>query len=83
MLGIANLMPDCWLEVSLHQGSSCYRPTLSKVFLGPRANAELVLKLLLIVILKISSYTNVILTFEFDFGLDHNVHGGYGRGRPT
>jgi hypothetical protein len=30
------LMPDCWLEVSLHP--------LSVAFLGPRANAELVPK---------------------------------------
>jgi hypothetical protein len=57
------------------------------VFLGPRANAELVPKFLValhvshaalaMVTLKISPYTNVTLTFDFDFGLDHPVHGGY------
>jgi hypothetical protein len=35
------------------------------------------------VILQISSYTNVTLTFDFDFGLDHTVHGGYGCGSPA
>jgi hypothetical protein len=35
------------------------------------------------VTLKISPYINVILTSDFDFGLDHPVHGGYGRGNPT
>jgi hypothetical protein len=43
MLGFADLMLDCWLEVS------CIREILwlansIKVFLGPRANAELVPK---------------------------------------
>jgi hypothetical protein len=28
--------------------------------------------------IKISPYANVTLTFDFDFGLDHPVHGGYG-----
>jgi hypothetical protein len=32
------------------------------------------------VTLTISPYTNVILASDFDFGLDHAVHGGYGRG---
>jgi hypothetical protein len=32
---------------------------------------------------EVSPYTNVTLIFYFDFGLDHPVHGGYGRGRPT
>jgi hypothetical protein len=51
------------------------------VFFGPRANAELVLKFhaalhashtaLPKVTLKISPYTNVTSTFDFDFGLDH------------
>jgi hypothetical protein len=59
-----------------------------KVFLCPRANAELVPKLhiavhanhaaLPMVTLRISPYTNVTLTFDFDFGLDHPVHVGYG-----
>jgi hypothetical protein len=57
------------------------------VFLGPRANAELVPKFhfalhaLPMVTLKISPCTDETLTF--DFGLDHPVHGGYGRGSPT
>jgi hypothetical protein len=34
------------------------------------------------VTLKILPYTNVTLTFDFDFGLDHPVHGGYGWGSP-
>jgi hypothetical protein len=51
------------------------------VFLGPRANAELVPKFhvalhsshaaLPMVTLKTLSYTNVTLIFFFDFGLDH------------
>jgi hypothetical protein len=70
-------------------GRSCDWPTRSRisiVFLGPRANADLVPKFhfalhasyaaLPTVTLKISSYTNV--TFTFDFGLCHLVHGGYG-----
>jgi hypothetical protein len=68
-------------------GRSCDRPTRSGffvIFLGSRANAELVPKIhvalhaspaaLPMVKLKISPYTNVTLTF--DFGLDHLVHGG-------
>jgi hypothetical protein len=64
------------------------RSRFSMVFLGPRANAELVPKFhvtlhvspaaLPVVTLKILSYTNVTLTFDFDFRLDHPVHGGYG-----
>jgi hypothetical protein len=70
-------------------GRSCDRSTRSRfsvVFLGPRANAELVPKFhvalhishaaLPLVTLKISPYTDVTLTF--DFGLDHLAHGGYG-----
>jgi hypothetical protein len=73
----------------LASGRSCDRSTqsmLSMVFLGPRANVELVPKFhvalhashaaLPMVSLKILPYTNVTLTF--DFGLDHPVHGGYG-----
>jgi hypothetical protein len=69
----------------------CDWPTRSRfsvVFLGPRANAELVPKFhvalhdshaeLPMVTLKISPYTNVTLTFDFDFRLDRPVHGGYG-----
>jgi hypothetical protein len=58
----------------------------SVVFLGTRANAELVPKFhvalhashaaLPMVTLKISPCTNIILTF--DFGLNHLVHGRYG-----
>jgi hypothetical protein len=61
-------------------GRSCERPTLptlSVVFLGPRANAELVPKFhvalhafhtaLPMVTLKMSPYTDVTLTFDFDF----------------
>jgi hypothetical protein len=60
------------------------------VFLGPRANAEFVPKFhvalyashaaLPMVTLKISPCNNVTLTFEFDFGLDHPVHGVMGEG---
>jgi hypothetical protein len=28
--------------------------------------------------INISPYTNVTLTFNFNFGLDHPVHAGYG-----
>jgi hypothetical protein len=35
------------------------------------------------VTLKVSPYTNVILTFDFEFGLDHPVHEGYECGSPT
>jgi hypothetical protein len=35
------------------------------------------------VTLEISPGTNVTLTFNFDFGLDHPLHGGYGWGSPT
>jgi hypothetical protein len=88
IFGLADLMPDCWLEVSLHSKGPATGQRFSVVFLGPRANAELVPKshvalhashaALPMVTLKISPYTNVILTFNFDFGLDHHVHGGYG-----
>jgi hypothetical protein len=72
-------------------GRSCDRPTRLRffvVFLGPRANAELVPKFyvalhashaaLPMVSLNISLYTKVTLTFGFVFGLDHPVRGGYG-----
>jgi hypothetical protein len=58
------------------------------VFLGPRANAELVPTFhvalhashaaLPMATLKISPYTNMTLTFEF--GLVHPVHGDMGEG---
>jgi hypothetical protein len=35
------------------------------------------------VTLKISPCTNMTLTFIFDFGLDHSVHGGYEWGSPA
>jgi hypothetical protein len=47
MLGLAYLMPDCWLEVSLHpEGPATGQldQDVSVVFLCPRANAELVPK---------------------------------------
>jgi hypothetical protein len=53
----------------------------SKCWLGtqiPRCTSHAALPM---VTWNISPYTNVILTF--DFGLDHPVHGGYGRGGPT
>jgi hypothetical protein len=54
------------------------------VFLGPRANALHASHAALpMVTLNISPYTNVTFTFDFDFGLDHPVHGGYGSGSPT
>jgi hypothetical protein len=72
-------------------GRSCDLPNRSRfsvVFLGLRAYAELVPKFHVVlpasraalptVTLKISPYTNITLTFDFDFGLDHIVHGGYG-----
>jgi hypothetical protein len=75
---------------------SCDRPTRSRfsvVFLSPRANAELIPKFhftlhashaaLPIVTLKISPCNSVTLTFDFDFGLDHPVRGGYGWRSPT
>jgi hypothetical protein len=62
------------------------------VFLGPRANAELVPKFhvalhashaaLPMVTLKSLPCTNVTWTSDFDIGLDHPVHSGYGWGSP-
>jgi hypothetical protein len=86
---------DVWARIFnaglLASGRSCDRPTRSRfsvVFLGPRANAELVSKFhgalhvshaaLPTVTLKISPYTDVNLTSDFDFGLDHPVYGRYG-----
>jgi hypothetical protein len=68
MLGFADLMLDCWLEVSCIR--KVLRPANSiKVLLGPRANAEVVPKFhvplhasyaaLPMVILEISHCTNV------------------------
>jgi hypothetical protein len=71
MLELANLMPDCCLKISLHPegpATGLLGQRLFVVFLCPRANAELVPKLV---------PNNVTLTFGFDFGLDHPVHGGY------
>jgi hypothetical protein len=77
-------------------GRSCDRPTRSRfsvVFLGPIVNAKLVPKfhialhashaVLPMVTLKILPYTNVTLTFDFDFRLDHPIHGGYELGSPA
>jgi hypothetical protein len=73
MLGFADLKPDCWLEVSLHRPT---RSRFSVVFLGPRANAELVPKFHVALhashadlTLKISPCTNMTLTSDFDIGL--------------
>jgi hypothetical protein len=58
------------------------------VFLGPRANGELVPRFRIalraphvahpMAALKILPSTNVTLTFDFDFRLDHPAHGGEG-----
>jgi hypothetical protein len=77
-------------------GGSCDRPTRSRfsvVFFGPRANVELITKFhvalhashvaLPMITSQISPCTNVTLTSDFDIGLDHPVHGGYGWGSPT
>jgi hypothetical protein len=74
-------------------GRSCDRPTRSRfsvVVLGPRANAELVPKVhlalhashaaLSMVALEISPCTNVTLTFDVDFELDHLFMGDMGEG---
>jgi phosphoglycolate phosphatase-like HAD superfamily hydrolase len=60
------------------------------VFLGPRANAELVPEFhvalhashaaLPMLALTISPYTNVTLAFDFNFGLDHPVQRDMGEG---
>jgi hypothetical protein len=72
-------------------GRSCDRPTrsgFSVVFLGPRANAELVPKFhvalhgshsaLPMVTLQISPYINATLTFDFLLWAGPPVHGAYG-----
>jgi hypothetical protein len=83
-------------------GRSCDRPTRSRfsvVFLGSRANAELVPKFhiaihvshaaLPLVTLKISPYTNVTLTFDFGFGRRRSncqtkkLKSGWGPGTKT
>jgi hypothetical protein len=74
MLGFADLMLDCWLEVSCIQ--KVLRPAnssrFSVVFLRPRANAELVPKFhvalyashaALPMVLEISHCTNMTLTY--------------------
>jgi hypothetical protein len=75
MLGLADLMQDCWSGVRLHPegpASSQLTQGVPMVFLGPRTNAELVPKFhialhashaaLLMITLTISLYTNVTLT---------------------
>jgi hypothetical protein len=82
---------DYWLEVGLHPkvpATGQLEQVFSMIFLGPRANAELVPRFhvalhashaaLPMVTLKISPCTNVTLTFDFDFQLDDLVHGGNG-----
>jgi hypothetical protein len=85
MLALAYLMPDSLLPEG--------RSRFSVVFLCLRTNSELVPKFqvalhashaaLQMVTLNISPYTNVTLTFDFEFGLDHPVHGWYGWESPT
>jgi hypothetical protein len=82
MLGLADLMPDCLLEVSFHlegpvtgQLSQGF-PWVSSVpeeMLSWYPNSTLHCSLPNSNI-KISPYTNVTLTFHFE--LDHPVHGG-------
>jgi hypothetical protein len=75
MLGFPDLMPDCWLEV-ICIWKVLRLPTRSRfsvVFLGPRANAELIPKFhvalhashaaLPLVALEISHCTNVTSTY--------------------
>jgi hypothetical protein len=58
------------------------------VFLGPRANGELVSKShvalhashAVVLTLKISPYNNVTLTFDYDFGLELPFNGEVGEG---
>jgi hypothetical protein len=77
MLGFADLMSDCWLEVSLHLEGPATGPTRSRfsvVFLGSRANSELVPKFhnplhafhaaLPMVALEISHCTNMTSKYE-------------------
>jgi hypothetical protein len=91
MLGFADLMPDCWLEVSfLLEGPATGQldqgfPWVSLVpermlgwYLNSTLHCHASHAALPMVTLIISPYTNVTLTFDFDFGLDHPVHGGYG-----
>jgi hypothetical protein len=85
MLGLTDLMPDCWFEVSLHpEGPATGQ--LDQGFLWFSLVPEQML----------SWYPNSSLhctlpmqpsqwqikkccpTLTFDFGLDHPVHGGYG-----
>jgi hypothetical protein len=79
MLGLADLMPDCWLEVSLHpegpatgqldQGFPLF-PLVLEQMLSWYQNFTLHC------MRRMQLSTNVTLAFEF--GLDHPVHGGYG-----
>jgi hypothetical protein len=91
MLGLADVMPDCWLEVSLHpEGPATGQPSqgslwfslVSEQMLSWYPNSTFSLNAshaaLPMVTLKMLPYTNVTLTFGFDFGLDHPVHGVYG-----
>jgi hypothetical protein len=83
MLGLAYLMPDCWLEVSLHpegpatgqldQGFPWFSLATEQI-LSWYPNVKFHCK----ETLKISPYTNVMLTLDFDFELYHSVHVGYG-----
>jgi hypothetical protein len=87
MLGLADLMPDCWLEITLHlEGTATGQldqgfPWFSlspEEMLSWYPNSKLHCRRPPpMVTLKISPFTNVTLTFELDFGLDHPVHGGF------
>jgi hypothetical protein len=88
MLGLVDLMLDCWLEVSLHpegpatgqlkvfRGFPWSQRKCLSWYLNSTLHCMLPMQPLPMVTLKISPYTNATLTF--DFGLDHLVHGGYG-----
>jgi hypothetical protein len=92
MLALADLVPDCWLEVCLHPGGLAtgqLYPSFPWFSLVPEQmltwypNSTLHCMLPMqppppVVTFQISPYTNVTLTFDLDFGLDHPVHGGYG-----
>jgi hypothetical protein len=69
MLELAELMPDCWLEVLCIL--MALRPTNSiKVFRGPRANAELVPKFHVALHASHAALPMVTLKFRPNVGLN-------------